>query len=159
MLISCFVFCILTAGCHGRAKGRRKGGCSACNAVRIMPCALEVVRYGTQLILQRHIRAWCPHSACLSFGNSRRPDIMGIGQEDTSTYFFEHQYSFRFRCRKEERRRRLATGRESSGKVDGPVGAVGVTAERPNRTSNDRGSPYDCRNINGGSAADGIKTG
>ena len=94
MLISCFVFCILTAGCHGRAKGRRKGGCSACNAVRIMPCALAVVRYGTRLILQRHIRAWCPHSACLSFGNSRRPDIMGIGQEDTSTYFFEHQYSF-----------------------------------------------------------------
>ena len=87
MGIVCFVFrihsVIRPVGNHRRTKGR-KGGCSACHAVRILCWTLATVRHGTRLVLRWHIiRVWCPHSVCLSCGNCRRLDIMGVGQQDT----------------------------------------------------------------------------
>ena len=87
MGIVCFVFrihsVIQPVGNHRRTKGR-KGGCSACHAVRILCWTLATVRHGTRLVLRWHIiRVWCPHSVCLSCGNCRRLDIMGVGQQDT----------------------------------------------------------------------------
>lgn len=38
----------------------------------------------------------------------------------------------------------------------GPVGVVDVAAERLNRTSKDRGSPYDGRTLNGEGATDDV---
>lgn len=81
MGIVCFVFrihsVIRPVGNHRRTKGR-KGGCSACHAVRILCWTLATVRHGTRLVLRWHIiRVWCPHSVCLSCGNCRRLDIMG----------------------------------------------------------------------------------
>lgn len=62
-------------------RGKKKGCC----AVRTLHFALAVTRYDTLYTLQRQIIGKrCPHIARLSFGGSRRSDIMGIGYQDTS---------------------------------------------------------------------------
>ena len=66
-------------GSFRRTKGRRKRECIALCAVRFLFMPL-VITLPTKR--KRCVGGRCPYIACLSFGGSRRSDIMGIGQKN-----------------------------------------------------------------------------